>query len=289
MPAPSEEVAAPIATGATAFSHFASLPLELRLMIWEEFVRTPRVIYFIIDSAPSQPSPGYQPSPGFQPDPRFTIRVNGTKYEQACPLLRVNRESRHTAMKNTLFFSIGIRDYNHRTGRFSDIRHFVFRRCDAVYFDYRDLEAIGAQTAKMRYGDTDKITNIIIGARPEVVMATNTMGFIVDLLHILQLLKNIQSLESIRFLILRHSQHPSFELDDLLELSPKDCPKHRWYLERWQVSLRSLHEFFTEVRLARNLKDDVGIASMHTLWTNPKGTECFREGVRDLGYGDEGA
>ncbi|KAI1736255.1 hypothetical protein F4680DRAFT_452039 [Xylaria scruposa] len=135
---------------------FNRLPTEIRLMIWEEFVRTPRIIHIDFLSRPTEATRGYTC--------RFeSIRWRQTKSEQVCPLLGVSRESRYVALKEP-FIHFGI-EYPalQRTQFRSDnliARTFSIRSRDIVFFD--NSESLPSQYF-WGQGNAANIANVMIG------------------------------------------------------------------------------------------------------------------------------
>lgn len=115
-------------------------------MIWEEFIQIPRTIIIDIDVDKWCNRVRYR---------GLTLKIKGATREQICPLLKVNRESRHLAMKYMLFFSI----YSD-----NDIssHSFAISKYDVVYFQDPDLDI----SSIMVEGDTNKIANVMIASGP---------------------------------------------------------------------------------------------------------------------------
>ncbi|KAI1750733.1 hypothetical protein F4782DRAFT_508706, partial [Xylaria castorea] len=100
-----EQGAVPVAPGETTFIGFGRLLTELRLMIWEEFVRTLRIIY--IDMIGDV----------FGVNRRLAIEFGGLVREQICPPLRHLSETHMATIT----------------------RNFGFRSCNFLPFDGGDV------------------------------------------------------------------------------------------------------------------------------------------------------
>ncbi|KAI1176102.1 hypothetical protein F4777DRAFT_547816 [Nemania sp. FL0916] len=127
---------AEVATHGTTFTLFSLLPPELRLIVWEQFARIPRIIKVSGNRERDWESKG------------ANITIDGALREQACPLLAVNRESRYIALKDLLFFQMKHRAY-------------AFRQWDVIFlcqqFDgFNDYDI---------QGDARKIANLMRGTR----------------------------------------------------------------------------------------------------------------------------
>ncbi|KAI0454165.1 hypothetical protein F5B21DRAFT_258955 [Xylaria acuta] len=222
--------AVPVAARETTFTGFRRLPTELRLMIWEEFVRTPRIIYI---GSPSDP---------FEVDGRFAIEINGIVREQACPLLRVSRESRHVAMKaSLLLFSIQYPPLC-RLSKTWATRGFGIRNCDVVVFD-----SDGSPFYKMAAeGETDKIANIIINVNVCCLnSATPLGGCVAGGFNLTQILGNEQCLKNMYCLIRdtrAWARRRHFELDDLRDFAPSQFPLYEQRLTAWPGRFREFPE-----------------------------------------------
>ncbi|KAI0449442.1 hypothetical protein F5B21DRAFT_48680 [Xylaria acuta] len=214
---------------ATTFTNFGTLPTELRLMIWEEFARTPRIIR--IDQTGKYDK---QHREG-----QFAIEIDGLVREQACPLLGVCRESRSVAMKSMLLFTIGSRD--RIRALYMDDRHFAIRSCDIVFFSGSSM---GFQDIEPQ-GETNKIANIMLGAviceihggtdSSESIWA-NWLAFGYSALRLTQHLGNRQHLERIYGLV-HENNNPGevkpFEMDQLRGFVPSQPPEYRRGLADW--------------------------------------------------------
>ncbi|KAI0544503.1 hypothetical protein F4679DRAFT_589428 [Xylaria curta] len=137
----------------TSFNH---LPTEIRLMIWEEFVRTPRIIHIDFLSRPMQAIRGYTC--------RFeSVNWHPRESEQVCPLLGVSRESRYVALKEP-FIHFGIQYPALKQTQFSSYhsiaRTFSIRSRDIVFFD--NAESLPAHSC-WKNGNAEKIANVMIG------------------------------------------------------------------------------------------------------------------------------
>ncbi|KAI0858431.1 hypothetical protein F4860DRAFT_516816 [Xylaria cubensis] len=204
-----EQGAVPVTLGETTFTGFSRLPTELRLMIWEEFIRIPRIIricYFEV----------------VEIDRRFSIEIDGRPREQACPLLRVNRESRHVALgEPLLLFSLISITLAERW----ESRHFGIRSCDVLLFDIPPCCMIGLRAE----GDTDKIANIILTITGDINFPGAEVcwdSMIWEGVALIQELGNVQCLEKMYCLIRdvwtkpKKPQLPLLELNDLRDFDP---------------------------------------------------------------------
>ncbi|KAI0543766.1 hypothetical protein F4679DRAFT_590157 [Xylaria curta] len=215
---------------ATTFTGFGRFPAELRLMIWEEFTRTPRVIR--IDQSGKWDTK--------HREGQFAIKINGIIREQACPLLGVCHESRHVAMKSMLLFTIS-NDAEVHDGDYVGDRHFAIRSCDIVFFS-------GPST---RYkslcgrGDTDKIANIMMGAHARTIRdSTDTaesmwkiwLEFAVKGFCLVKRLGNKEHLKKTYGLLhedINSGAVKHFGMDDLGEFVPNYPPEYKRCMTAW--------------------------------------------------------
>ncbi|TRX88985.1 hypothetical protein FHL15_010107 [Xylaria flabelliformis] len=217
--------AVPVALGETTLTGFSRLPAELRIMIWKEFVRIPRIICI----------GWFDGVRVMGVDRRFSIEIDGRTREQTCPLLRVNRESRRVALgEPLLLFSlkrlnilgIGIEKRN--------IRHFGIRSWDALYFE--DPETFLQHLAGE--GDSDKIANIILSYSNDIHRSGAKScwdSMIWEGVVLARHLRNVQCLEKIYCLIRdvwtrpKKPQLPPSELNDLRDFDPSQfLPAGEW-------------------------------------------------------------
>ncbi|KAI0970449.1 hypothetical protein F4678DRAFT_480640 [Xylaria arbuscula] len=148
-------LAVQVAQAPTPFKH---LPAEIRLMIWKEFVRTPRIIHIDGHNQPTEAARGYTC--------RFPVAEEfqwdyPEKSEQICPLLGVNRESRYIALMES-FIEFGV-DYTLSQLRRFQVtnirRRFSIRAHDIVFFDGDETLCFKNMWTR---GDTKSIANIMI-------------------------------------------------------------------------------------------------------------------------------
>ncbi|KAI0441021.1 hypothetical protein F4803DRAFT_552533 [Xylaria telfairii] len=205
------------------FHLFSCLHPELRLMVWEEFIRIPRIIYVNMNN--------YDPA---EVDSRFTIKVDGELREQACPLLRVSRESRYIAMKGLFCFSLQLRAWSPDAWLEAFNRMFVIRSCDFLFFDGEPSEfwLISGR------GQTDKIANIIIAEGIDCVTEPGIVSMHVSNVCRLQYTLRIKRLEKVYSVvydpaIVSRQQLQPFGLDDLREFDPRQFPTHQNQFRRW--------------------------------------------------------
>ncbi|KAI0544736.1 hypothetical protein F4679DRAFT_563636 [Xylaria curta] len=243
-----EQGAVPVALGETTFTVFNCLPTELRNMIWEEFVRTPRIIVIgDLSCVDARDVEARGPPP--------SIEIDGRPREQTCPLLRVSRESRRVALREPLLlFSL---QYPMQYSMLFGIRHFGIRRHDVLYFEAAPLYRMMAE------GDTDKITNIILNTDTRLLYKSGHRQQHAELewdwviqcaLILIRELRNEQCLKNMYCLIRdSYRQHwwwmeeTFLELNDLREIDPdqflKSEPNLDWY-QRCEGHLKWwLHQF----------------------------------------------
>ncbi|KAI1165184.1 hypothetical protein F5B18DRAFT_204802 [Nemania serpens] len=133
------------ATKLTRFTIFNRLPPEIRLMIWEEHIRFPRII------------PICDRWEGLYSGPHFGI--DDITRKGVPTSLLVNRESRHVAMKSLVLFDIQF--FTDRHGSWFPYYHYAISRYDIAFFpQYKRWDGM---ISRME-GDIDKIVNIMIRA-----------------------------------------------------------------------------------------------------------------------------
>ncbi|KAI1351579.1 hypothetical protein F5Y01DRAFT_110084 [Xylaria sp. FL0043] len=238
---------------------FNLLPLEIRLMVWEEFVRTPRIIH--IDVLQAFPVVcGYS----------WSMFSRCGKREQVCPLLGVNHESRRVALKEPLIqFDIQY-PVSPRKRLHEDFarRYFAIRSHDIVFF--KNSESLSrhymwtytAQNIVNVMFDQD-ITQIIHGEpdapRRWLPMFTDAQGLI-------RQLKNLDHLQNLYCLTWDPAadEPEHFDLDNLQELTPKSFPKHKKALQRW---LFAFDTFPIPTRSPDNIFCD-DFAALKKVWKN---------------------
>ncbi|KAI1749951.1 hypothetical protein F4782DRAFT_287176 [Xylaria castorea] len=224
--------------GATTFN---SLPTEIRLMIWEEFVRIPRIIHIDIRGHENKAGRGF--------DCRFescTYGGSGIKSEQVCPLVGVNHESRCVALKEPLMH-FDIRAPVSKRKRFQKertVRFFAVRSHDILFFG-------GSESWALWYflgsGQAKNIANIMIDldvrlinyqkakATPNWRALFDTGATLTGRIHNRECLKNFYCLTWNPTI----NEERHFELDDLRGLTPEQFPGYRKDLERWLEEFRS--------------------------------------------------
>ncbi|KAI0858190.1 hypothetical protein F4860DRAFT_517091 [Xylaria cubensis] len=219
---------APAGVPATTFTGFGNLPTELRLMIWEEFTRTPRVIR--TDQTGKQDTK--------HREGQFAIKINGIFREQVCPLLGVCRESRSVAMKSKLLlFTIG---NVANAGSIGD-RHFAIRSYDIVFFSCSEMRF---EDLRMQ-GDTDKIVNIMMGEPVHPIagsidsfksMWSSWVAFAFRGLCLVERLGNNEHLKKTYGLVHQRNYRGEvkhFDMDDLSEFVPNPPPDYSRYMAGW--------------------------------------------------------
>ncbi|TRX89458.1 hypothetical protein FHL15_009627 [Xylaria flabelliformis] len=219
---------APAGVPAITFIGFGNLPTELRLMIWEQFTRVPRVIR--TDQVGKRDTK--------HRESQFAIKINGIVREQVCPLLGVCRESRIVAMKSKLLlFTIG----NALKAGSAGDHHFAIRSCDIVFFSCSKMQF---QDLSLR-GDTDKIVNMMMGEPVHAIRGSidssesiwsNWIAFAFEGLRLVERLGNKEHLEKTYGLL--HEKKYSdevknFDMNDLSEFVPNPPPGCSRYVMGW--------------------------------------------------------
>lgn len=133
-------------TKLTKFTVFNHLPPEIRIMIWKEYIRLPRIVHHDL---------------GGRVRPGLKIKIDGFTRQQVPPALFVNRECRYVAMKSLLLFRLR----NNETALSSSqpICNYAISSSDTLFFT-GDLTSIEPDRWETE-GDTSKIANIIISYR----------------------------------------------------------------------------------------------------------------------------
>ncbi|KAI1735622.1 hypothetical protein F4680DRAFT_434597 [Xylaria scruposa] len=254
-----EQGALPVVLGETTFTVFNRLPTELRLMIWEEFVRTPRIIcigemgwveVMVVDR-------------------RFSIEIDGRTREQTCPLLRVNRESRCVALREPLLlfslqYPLNTDPFTRRStqnDRGTGVRHFGIRSCDVLFIHGDFNYALYEMTVE---GDTDKIANVIFNIDAKPILRSFDLTFtdppewdwVISLgLRLLRTFRNEQYLKNMYCLMRNEDREdskeerklPPLELNDLRDLVPSQFRlferQFAWWLRRFHELPKSLDEW----------------------------------------------
>ncbi|KAI0549344.1 hypothetical protein F4679DRAFT_584692 [Xylaria curta] len=235
---------------------FNSLPTEIRLLIWEEFVRIPRIIHI---DALNHDKTDHGFTCYFYPPirseacnwrrPANSIGRRPAKSEQVCPLLGVNKESRWVALKLPLIhleFHLPVplrRQFQER-----EICHlFAIRSHDILFFENSEYLAMDAFHSLLR---VNNVANIMIDLDVRLInyqaaYATPdwTELFVIALSLVVEILPEQESTKCLKnFYCLTRSPTAEaktrFELDDLRELDPKQFPEHERDLERWLDEFR---------------------------------------------------
>ncbi|KAI0530398.1 hypothetical protein GGR58DRAFT_524586 [Xylaria digitata] len=221
----------------TSFNH---LPAEIRLMIWEEFVRTPRIIRIDMANKPTQADLGYTCI--FE-----SVTSYPTKSEQVCPLLGVCHESRYVALKEP-FIHFRVEYSALQRKRFSVDnyirRNLSIRSHDIVFF--YNSESLLLQYMYKR-GNTASIANIMIDLdvsrvdykNLEAVPCWKEMFSLGN--RLVRDLGNKECLKSIYCLFrdstdLTLDEPHQYDLDNIQELTRKrlsQFPKYRENLRKW--------------------------------------------------------
>ncbi|KAJ2987285.1 hypothetical protein NUW58_g4592 [Xylaria curta] len=206
------------------FPQFNRLSPEVRLMIWEEFILTPRIIRIDLTTKYDKKHRKGQ----------LSIKIDGVTREQVCPLLGVCYESRQAALKSLLLFTSRYGSgliYQHCC------RHFAIRSWDIVFFSgskfsFRDLHT---------EGDTETIGNIMLGASAPLLQggyASRRLKWSIfggSAWNLVRGLNNIHNLKNIYCLV--HNSYtsalPVFDLDRIGELDPDKFPDCKEKLVEW--------------------------------------------------------
>ncbi|KAI0866645.1 hypothetical protein F4860DRAFT_458002, partial [Xylaria cubensis] len=204
---------------------FNSLPTEIRLMIWEEFVRIPRIIH--IDLL----------NPGDEENRGLTC---------LCPLLGVNHESRYVALKGPLIhIELHIPTPQRKYFQAERIpRFFAIRSHDVLFFE--NSESWTRSQISVRQ-NARNVANVMIDLDVHSINYRNAnatpawSALFEDGSHLTSLLSNRQSLKN--FYCLTRSPaakgKTGFGFDDLRELAPEHFPRYKTDLERWLEEFRS--------------------------------------------------
>ncbi|KAI0189702.1 hypothetical protein EV127DRAFT_495649 [Xylaria flabelliformis] len=219
---------------------FNSLPTEIRLMIWEEFVRIPRIIHIDLFN------PGDEENRGLTCVFESHRQFGYTKSEQLCPLLGVNHESRYVALKGPLIhLELHIPTPQRKYFQAERIpRFFAIRSHDVLFFE--NSESWTRSQISVRQ-NARNVANVMIdldvhsinyrnaNATPEWSMLFEAGSNLTSLLSNRQSLKNFYCL----------TRSPAakgktgFGFDDLRELAPEHFPRYKTDLERWLEEFRS--------------------------------------------------
>ncbi|KAI1108547.1 hypothetical protein F5Y14DRAFT_435830 [Nemania sp. NC0429] len=202
------------------FTLFNRLPPELRVMIWEEFIRFPRII-------PIYPCL-------VKPRPDLRLKIGIVTRELVPALLLVNRESRRVAMKSIVLFSY----INDDMPKYVHAHHFAISRHDIVLYP-NSFKWVSRWRGRLE-GDSSKIANIMISVIPEDLAPVDSWcmdshrrhrtwcGIFSAADHIIGRLGNMKSLQRFYCLFLSsrdwsapkgQDQEP-LRFDDLCELVP---------------------------------------------------------------------
>ncbi|KAI1273622.1 hypothetical protein F5Y07DRAFT_250798 [Xylaria sp. FL0933] len=238
---------------------FNLLPPEIRLMVWEEFVRTPRIIHIDVLQA-------------FPVVPRYSWSIfsNCGKREQVCPLLGVNHESRRVALKEPLIlfdiqYPVSPRKRLHED---STRRYFAIRSHDIVFFKNSEslprhyMWTCAAENIANVMFDQD-ITQIIQG---EPDASRRWLSMFKDAQSMIRQIRNLDHLQNLYCLTWDPAaDNPGhFDLDNLQELTPESFPEHKEAFQSW------LFEFDTFPMLTRGPNDLFGdnFGPLKKAWKN---------------------
>ncbi|KAI0909134.1 hypothetical protein F4823DRAFT_449944 [Ustulina deusta] len=231
--------------GATTFN---SLPTEIRLMIWEEFVRRPRIIHIDLYNI------GVKSDRGFSCYFQSTTCYPRKKSEQVCPFLGVNHESRYVALKEPLIhLDIAFPVLPRKRFRPDYIRClFAIRSHDIVFFDGVESWVFNHMWIH-NHPTANNIANIMIDLdihhinyrNPDATPCWQEMFTAGEFL--VNTLGNTERLESFYCLtrgpIAR--EHGHFELDDLCGLAPGQFPGYKQNLKTWLKEFREFRGYPT--------------------------------------------
>ncbi|KAI0816500.1 hypothetical protein GGR55DRAFT_627191, partial [Xylaria sp. FL0064] len=239
---------------------FNLLPPEIRLMIWEEFVRTPRIIH--IDVLRAFPVVrGYS----------WSTFSNRGKREQVCPLLGVNHESRRVALKEPLIqFDIQY-PLSPRKRLHEDFarRYFAIRSHDIVFF--KNSESMSR--IYMWTTTAENIVNVmfdqditqIIHEEPDAPPRWSSMFR--DAQSLIRQLKNLDHMQNLYCLTwdpaADNTEH--FDMDNLQEFTPESFPEHKEALQKWLLEFDTypmpttnlISLYYENFRALRNLWKNV--------------------------------
>ncbi|KAI1150698.1 hypothetical protein F4825DRAFT_477760 [Nemania diffusa] len=212
-------------------------------MIWEEFVRTPRIIHVDLRAIDPGAYPGYAVK--IQLKDRIPFWCASTQVRQVCPILGVNRESRHIAMKEPLvIFALIIPMAHPEIFNDASVTHqFAMRRHDFLFIKGCESWRLGQI---WNSGTTSQIANVIIdidvhninyqsaGRIPRWIALMRKGARITDLLKNKECLENFYCL--MQDTTANGEQH--LELDDLCELTVDRFPEHMHDLTTWLADFR---------------------------------------------------
>ncbi|KAI0971115.1 hypothetical protein F4678DRAFT_433773 [Xylaria arbuscula] len=240
---------------------FNLLPTEIRLMVWEEFVRTPRIIR--VDTLnPTKPGRGLTC--------HFPSQYG--KVEQVCPLLGVNRESRYVALKEEPFihFDITIPLFpRRRFHKHTITRRFAIRSRDILFIDGSD-----SWTARHLWTSrgSQTIANVMIDLDASPInyergsLGPGWSEVFQDAEAICWTFRNWDHLQNLYCLMRDPETDKSrpFELDDIHTLTASRFPKQKKALERW------LYEFskYPQTSIGVGTYTSPEWATMKKAWKN---------------------
>ncbi|KAK5630895.1 hypothetical protein RRF57_006610 [Xylaria bambusicola] len=210
------------------FKKFSSLPTEIRLQIWEQYVLTPRIIKVVYNLESRPYGRGH------------TIKMDGVKREQVCPLLLVSRESRYVALREPLIL-FGLSQF----GKYH--LRFAIRPHDIMFFEHN----VCSWLFQSIEGDTSKIANIMFRweLEPDVKYEDRFMEIIERGIYVSKELRAWDNLENLYFLVdnPRVLLHRRWGWDDLHEVVPDKFPKYKDTLRMFPKLLRqyTLHTRYT--------------------------------------------
>ncbi|GAW18315.1 hypothetical protein ANO14919_077900 [Xylariales sp. No.14919] len=245
---------------------FNSLPVEIRLMIWEEFVRAPRIIHIdVLDD-------DFGKKRGFVAKFKWPNKNYFTDCEQVCPLLGVNHESRSVALKEPLIdFEIHYPvTWPKRFGQTHLFRHFAIRRHDIVFFENSNASVWSKVSG---VGRSVEISNVMIDLD---IMSLDYQDWyarphwgklFMEASKIIQTLRNKEKLENFYCLMRRSTskQHQRFEPDDFCDPAPGSFRGKRLDIERW---LAEFQGFPADDYIALIGDYERYYPTLRTLWRN---------------------
>ncbi|KAI0517886.1 hypothetical protein F5B22DRAFT_645592 [Xylaria bambusicola] len=260
---------------------FNHLPTEIRVMIWEEYVRTPRIIRIdVLKETPTKAEQGYVV--------RFRADEYQGKSEQVCPLVGVNRESRYVAlhaMKESLIHftvSCNIEKPKRFQPTSSIRRNFSIRSHDVVFF-----ENSGSSTFRRMwlYGDTPRITNVMVDLDVSDInyMSNDAIPQWEDMFemaqHLTKELKNKEHLQNI-YCLMRNDKTLLYGIDSVQELTPERLylfPKERegdllQWLQEFDIFLQAVDHGTIRLFYAQDFN------AVRTVWKNVMPTTGSTDG-----------
>ncbi|KAI0096942.1 hypothetical protein GGR51DRAFT_488009 [Nemania sp. FL0031] len=240
---------------------FNQLPPEIRFMIWEEFIRTPRIIHIDLLAEDPLAYPGYTVKMGDR-----ATSYTYYKCRQVCPLLGVSRESRRIAMTDPpMAVRVAIPVITRR--RFQpDIEYhdLAIRRHDFVFF--KGSETWRFNNIGHAFWHNQSFPNIIIDMDVRSINYHRICDATLDWVKLISNKRDIlwrlgdrQGLNNFYCLIQdqKTDKKRHFELDDLCELTPGQFPKYGQNLTTWLEAFAKLPEEIRRPHVSYYLDEDL--------------------------------